>query len=165
MKTKAPELDKDLFRQTFSKVKASPDTLKEAIKMTEMQSKPKKFILRRLAVAALVLALAVAVAMGANAATNGEFFKPFITLVTSNEDGSITMEVSGFGEEMPDGGVVYTFSEDVNGGKGVLSYKDKDGNFVEQEVGLSEDAQKEMGEDFSTIYDVESEARSAAEAD
>ena len=163
MKTKPTELDAVLFRQTFSKVTPSPEFVEEVIHMTEMQSKPKKVILRRLAVAALVLALAVAVAMGANAATNGELFKPIITLVTSNEDGTITLKVDANAEDMPEGGTCFTIKEDWDG-KGVLTYQDKDGNYIEEEVDLANDVCKEMEKDSTALYDVEGEPRRAAES-
>lgn len=163
MKTKAPELDKDLFRQTFSKVKASPDTLKEAIKMTEMQSKPKKFILRRLAVAALVLALAVAVAMGANAATNGELFKTVSTFVTILDDGTeVTWAVNQKGLESTseDSPICFEFA-DGNGSHSALIYKDEDGNYTIKED-LPDGAK---GSTYGLTESIEFEARSAAEAD
>ncbi len=65
---------------------------KELLAMTERTEtgrKPKRFILRRLAVAAAVMVLAVALAMGVNAATGGELYditigKLICTLSTDN---------------------------------------------------------------------------------
>lgn len=83
------ELNKELYQRTFSKLKASPETGKELLAMTEKTRKPKKFVLRRLAVAAAVMALAVALAMGANAATGGELMGTVLNYVKSfTVDGS-----------------------------------------------------------------------------
>lgn len=83
------ERNKELFQRTFSRLKASPESGKELLAMMEQAKKPKKFALRRLAVAAAVLALAVALAMGANAATGGEMFGTVLKYVTSfTMDGS-----------------------------------------------------------------------------
>lgn len=163
MKTNLPELDKDLFRQTFSKVKASPDTLKEAIKMTEMQSKPKKFILRRLAVAALVLALAFALAMGANAATNGELFKTVSTFVTIQDDGSaVTWAVNQKSlENTSEDAPLYFEFADGNGSHSALIYKDEDGNFTIKED-LPEGAEDSLN---AFAESIQSEARGAVEAE
>lgn len=83
------ELNKELYQRTFSKLKASPETGKELLAMTEKTRKPKKFVLRRLAVAAAVMALAVALAMGANAASGGELMGTVLNYVKSfTVDGS-----------------------------------------------------------------------------
>lgn len=82
------ELNRELYQRTFSKLKAPEKIGKEILAMTEKTRKPKKFILRRLAVAAAVMALAVALAMGANAAT----------------DGKLVIEVLNFVESFPFGG-------------------------------------------------------------
>ncbi|MCI8396038.1 MAG: hypothetical protein HFE89_05580, partial [Acutalibacter sp.] len=47
-----------LYKQTFSKLVPSPQLIQEVLDMTETKKRPKKFILRRLVVAALVVALA-----------------------------------------------------------------------------------------------------------
>lgn len=80
--------ERELFQRTFSKLTASPLILQEVITMTESKKKPKKFILRRLVVAALVLALVFALAMGANAATGGKLFHHVATFLTYSEDGT-----------------------------------------------------------------------------
>jgi len=77
------ELNKELYQRTFSKLKASPELGKELLAMTEKTRKPKKFVLRRLAVAAAVMALAFALAMGANAATGGELMGTVLKYVKS----------------------------------------------------------------------------------
>ncbi len=77
---------KHLYQETFSHVKASPALRKELLSMTEKTRKPKKFVLRKLLVAAAVLALAFALAMGANAATNGALFE-FIGMISVEVDG------------------------------------------------------------------------------
>ncbi len=87
------KLEKESYRQTFSQLKASPELRKELLAMTEKTEKtrrPKKFVLRRLAVAAAVMALAFALAMGANAATGGELYEVTIgklVCTLSTDDG------------------------------------------------------------------------------
>ncbi len=75
-----------LYRETFSHVKVSPALRKELLSMAGKTRKPKKFVLRKLLVAAAVLALAFALAMGANAATNGALFE-FIGMTSVVVDG------------------------------------------------------------------------------
>lgn len=128
-------LDRELFQRTFSKVKASPKMYQEVIRMTE-QRKPKRFILRRLVVAALVLALAAALAMGANAATEGGLFKHFVSLITYCEDGSILLTYEG--DEKMDGDIIFTVREFGKDGKGYITYEDKDGNTITEEVDISD---------------------------
>ncbi len=77
---------KALYRETFSYIKASPALRKELLSMTEKTKRSKKFVLRRLLVAAAVLALVFALAMGANAATNGALFE-FIGMASVEVDG------------------------------------------------------------------------------
>jgi len=113
--------------------------------MTESRKKPKKFILRRLVVAALVMALAFALAMGANAATDGQLFERVITLVTYSEDGSeITMEVdtSELESASQDEPLYFTIEESENG-KTKFYHSDKDGNFVSDGTELPDELQKD----------------------
>lgn len=105
------ELNKELYQKTFSKLKASPEIGKELLAMTEKTRKPKKFVLRRLAVAAAVMALAVALAMGANAASGGELMGTVLNYVKSfTVDGS---KIDMYTGEI-DGETVY-FSVDRQG--------------------------------------------------
>lgn len=99
------EPSKELFERTFSRLKASPELRKELLTMTEKTRKPKKYILRRLVVAAAVMALAAALAMGANAATNGELYEATIgrLVYTLKLDNGSTAKVYEAGE---DGGKV-----------------------------------------------------------
>lgn len=128
-----------LYKQTFSKLVPSPQLIQEVLDMTETKKKPKRFILRRLVVAALVVALAAALAMGANAATGGELFKGVISFVTYSEDGetiTVTVDADAL-EEAEDGDVEDYFSiEEKGSGQGLIVYKDKDGNTVMKEIKL-----------------------------
>lgn len=106
------EPSKEFYQRTFSRLKASPELGKELLSMTEKTRKPKKFILRRLAVAAAVTALAAALAMGANAATGGELYEATIgrlvcTLRTN--DGNIARIYEGKSE---DGKVNFVIEEE-----------------------------------------------------
>lgn len=94
------EPDKELYQRTFSRLQSSPELRKELLSMTEQARKPKKFVLRRLIVAAAVLALIFALAMGANAASGGELYemtvgKMVATLKTNEGTSAILYEKQG----------------------------------------------------------------------
>lgn len=75
------EYGNELFQRTFSHLRASPRLREELLAMTEQKTnerKPKRYVARRLLVTAMVLALAFALAMGANAATDGELYEATI---------------------------------------------------------------------------------------
>ena len=127
-----------LYKKTFSKLVPSPQLIQEVLDMTETKKRPKKFILRRLVVAALVVALAAALAMGANAATGGELFKGVASFVTYSEDGDTIMVTVDFDalEGAEDGDVEDFSIEEKGSGQGLIVYKDKDGNTVKKEIKL-----------------------------
>lgn len=77
------------YRQTFAKLKAPPQLETEVLQLTEQKRRPKKFIARRLAVAALAAALMGALAVGANAATGGSWLGEFLQTITG---GRFTVE-------------------------------------------------------------------------
>ena len=77
------------YRQAFAKLKAPPQLETEVLRMTGQKRGPKKFIARRLAVAALAAALMGALAVGANAATGGSWLEEFLQTVTG---GRFTVE-------------------------------------------------------------------------
>lgn len=106
------EPNKELYKRTFSRLKASPALGKELLSMTERTRKPKKFILRRLAVAAAVMALAAALAMGANAATGGELYEATVgrlVYMFKMDDGNIARMYEGKSE---DGKVSFIIKEE-----------------------------------------------------
>jgi len=117
--------------------------------MTETKKRPKKFILRRLVVAALVVALATALAMGANAATGGELFKGVVSFVSYSEDGEAIMVTvdSDALEAAEDGDVEYFSIKEKGSGQGRIVYKDKDGNTVIEDIELPDKPSKEILED------------------
>lgn len=134
-----------LFKQTFAKLTVSPQIIQEVIDMTETKKRPKRFILRRLIVAALVLALAFALAMGANAATDGGLFKSMFSFVTYTEDGqAIAIGIDAECISMAEDGLLYTITED---GKesATVAYRDSEGNFVLDDFRLPEDITKIVG--------------------
>ncbi len=139
-----------LYKQTFSKLVPSPQLIQEVLDMTETKKRPKKFILRRLVVAALVVALAAALAMGANAATGGELFKGVASFVTYSEDGetiTVTVDFDAL-EGAEDGTPIEYFSiEEKGSGQGRIVYKDKDGNTVIEDIELPDKPSKEILED------------------
>ncbi len=137
-----------LYKQTFSKLVPSPQLIQEVLDMTETKKRPKKFILRRLVVAALVVALAAALAMGANAATGGEFFKSVISIVSYSEDGEtilMTVDSDSLDAAAEDGEPIYFSIEDEGNDKAFIMYRDKDGKDVKQEIKLPEEAGMEVG--------------------
>ncbi len=72
---------RNLYQRTFSHLEVSPALREELSAMTEKMEKakrPKKFLLRRMAVTSMIMALAVVLAMGANAATGGELYEATI---------------------------------------------------------------------------------------
>lgn len=72
---------RDLYQKTFSHLEVSPALREELSAMTKKMEKarrPKQFLLRRMAVTAMIMALAIALAMGANAATGGELYEATI---------------------------------------------------------------------------------------
>lgn len=60
----------DLYKRACSKLTAPPDAVKEVIRMTEMQKKPRKWT-RRMLVAIAVTVLAMLTVVGASAAFGG----------------------------------------------------------------------------------------------
>ena len=68
------EPNKDLYQITFSRLQASPELKEKILAATEQTQKPKKLILRRALVVAVVAALLFALAMGASAAIGGDLF-------------------------------------------------------------------------------------------
>lgn len=144
-----------LYKQTFSKLVPSPQLIQEVLDMTETKKKPKRFILRRLVVAALVIALAAALAMGANAATGGELFKGVISIVSYSEDGETIMMT-----------VDPNALERAEDGKAFIFYADKDGKTVKQEIELPKDPEAGAGGSAGAAASqpgVEAAARGAVE--
>lgn len=84
------ELDRDLYQRAFSKITLSEPKREEILKMTEQAKKPKRFVGRKLLIAAAAMALAAALAMGANAASGGELGERFVDYLCSftAEDGT-----------------------------------------------------------------------------
>lgn len=70
------EPNKELYRNAFSRLTASPELKEKILAATEQTQKPKRFVLRRVLVVAAVAALLFALAMGASAAIGGDMF-PF----------------------------------------------------------------------------------------
>ena len=83
------------YRQAFAKLKAPPQLETEVLRMTGQKRGPKKFIARRLAVAALAAALMGALAIGANAAAGGSWWGEFIQTITGGRFTLEDVEVSG----------------------------------------------------------------------
>lgn len=134
------EFNRDLYKRACSKLTAPPDTVKEVIRMTEMQKKPRKWT-RRMLVAAAVTALAVLTAMGANAASGGELFARIVSYVEYEQDGEKVGEIVVEIDDSAIGGNAtgeYTISIEGEEGKPVLSYTDEDGNKVSKEIDLSQ---------------------------
>ncbi len=144
------KLEKESYRQTFSQLKASPELRKELLAMTENKEKsrkPKKFVLRRLAVAAAVMALAFALAMGANAATGGELYEATIGRVIY----TFTMEDGGKAEIFANDDGSFTVIERRDDVEGENSESDED-------VVYEQSNEVETDEDGHTVYCLPSDA-------
>ena len=79
-----------MYKKTFSRLKASPEKIQEVIAMTENR-KP-RHIIRNLLVTAAIMALAVLTAMGANAASGGELFR-ILSFTEYEENGTYVGEI------------------------------------------------------------------------
>lgn len=110
------KMDKTLYERTFSHLKASPALREELLTMTEQSKgtrKPKKFILRRLAIVAAVMALAAALAMGANAATNGELYEATFGKLIASFSADDGMEIQLYGRTNDDGTTTFFAMDSV----------------------------------------------------
>lgn len=135
-----------LFKQTFSKLTASPQIIQEVIDMTETK-KTKRFILRRLVVAALVTAMVFALAMGANAATGGGLFRSIIHYTVVGDDGTsyaLAIDAEALDKAGEEGAITYTFM-DKDGEKTQMMYRDSEGNVVLKDVDLSDSPEEIIG--------------------
>lgn len=77
------EFDRDLYQKAFSRITLSDKKREEILHMSEQKEKRRKPIGRRMLVAAVTALLAAVLAMGANAATDGELGRQFVKLVDS----------------------------------------------------------------------------------
>lgn len=69
-------MDERLYRETFSRLRASGEAKKEVlVKMNEMNKKTMRRPLKALRAVAMAAVLTLALAVSANAATNGELFE------------------------------------------------------------------------------------------
>ncbi len=119
------EPDKELYQRTFSRLKSSPELRKELLSMTEKVRKPKRFIMRRLIVAAAVLALICALAMGANAATGGELYEHTLGRlvgICETYDGIVAKLYQGENDEKPCFVIVESRSDAPSSGEGYDTY-------------------------------------------
>lgn len=136
------EFHTDLYKRAFSKLTASPDRIKEVIEMTE-NKKPKRFILRRAAVTASVVALAFAVAAAANAASGGALLARVISSSSYVQgDQCITEMVIEVDDGDAAGGAgygQYEIEQKGEDGKAILFHLDENGNRVDsQEIDLED---------------------------
>lgn len=128
------EFKPEIYKRACSRLVAPPDKLQEVIEMTEKQRKPKR-IVRTLLVAAAMMALAVLGAMGANAASGGELFEGtiFATVWKTDDGEEVSITINGEkAEDLPDV-MAFSISEGEDG-KAYLTYIDKDGKRVTEEV-------------------------------
>lgn len=141
-----------MFQKTFSKLRASPDTGKELDFMTNTKRQPKKFILRKLLIAAAVSALAAATALGANAATGGELFGTVVTYLRSwTENGTtfdlyetevngekVYLTVDSGAQVEADEGEVTVYMEDEDGAAAHLNGEAEVTTYITDESGTHE---------------------------
>lgn len=86
-------LNWDVYQKAFSKIILSDAKREEILHMSEQEKKPRKPIGRRMLVAAVSALLAAMLAMGANAATDGELGESFIKLVDSVTQNEVKIKV------------------------------------------------------------------------
>lgn len=131
------------YKRAFSRLKASPEKIQEVINMTENR-RPRK-VVRRLLVAAVVMALAMLIAVGANAASGGQLFRILSYHEYDEGDGSYRaeMEIELDDEALADGRIgEFGITQDENG-KTIMTYTDEDGNTHTQ---ILDDSQLEQFE-------------------
>lgn len=132
------EVDRELYKRAFSRVKASPEKIQEVIDMTENQ-KTKKTA-RRMLVAVAVTALALLTAMGANAASGGQLFTRIVSY-TQSADGCRTETVveADDGSTQEDGAPKnFTIHQEGEDGKAVVTYWDESGREIQEEIDLDQ---------------------------
>lgn len=89
-------IDEKLYRETFSRLRASQEAKEEAFHMMKTRKKP-RYLSKALRAAAMaaVMAMALAVTAGAvNAATDGQFFRQF-TVIWAGEDALLAQDQEG----------------------------------------------------------------------
>ena len=97
------EFDRELYRRAFSRVKASPEMLRNLPEVTDMTEKKRPWLGRKLLIAAVITALMALAALGANAAMGGEAFSrvigfsPAHTEAAPGQNYMVRME-NGFGK-------------------------------------------------------------------
>lgn len=87
-------MDERLYRETFSRLRASDEAKKEVlVKMNEMNKKTMRRPLKALRAVAMAAVLTLALAVTANAATNGELFENMrIIRIIFQDDSHIVLE-------------------------------------------------------------------------
>ena len=106
-------IDENLYRETFSRLRASGEAKKEVLLQMNETKKSTRRPWKALRAAGLAAMLTVALAVSANAASGGELLESIyrsfaITLTTTNGDETFTVNVS---DGVPDGTIQGLFSE------------------------------------------------------
>ena len=110
-------MDERLYRETFSRLRASDEAKKEVlVKMNEMNKKTMRRPLKALRAVAMAAVLTLALAVTANAATNGELFENMRIIfqddshiVLENDAGERVEVVGAFADvELRDGKLIMT---------------------------------------------------------
>lgn len=162
------EYGNELFQRTFSHLRASPRLREELLAMTEQKTnerKPKRYVARRLLVTAMVLALAFALAMGANAATDGELYEATIGKLVY----TLSLSDGGKAEIFENGDGSFTVVEHPNGEDGETAKSGEDVSYEEfcevetDEEGKVIAAQGESGPEIGVEKDGEELTRPVEE--
>jgi len=169
-------IDEKLYRETFSRLRASDEAKKEVLLNMNETKKTMRKPFKALRAAVLAAMLTVALAVTANAASNGALFENLRIIwqddshiVMEDDDGNLVSVVGTFADaELQDGRLVltvddaeYDITDDiVNNGAYSATVKSADGSEVEVSVtGTLEDWEvRTSAGDGETDYNVMTES-------
>ena len=176
-------MDERLYRETFSRLRASGEAKKEVlVKMNEMNKKTMRRPLKALRAVAMAAVLTLALAVSANAATNGELFENMRIIfqddshiVLENDAGERVEVVGAFADvELQDGKLILTVDnaefditdEIAENGVYTGTVKTAGGEDVGVTVtGTLEDCEVQLSsQDGDTEYNIATESSAAAES-
>lgn len=175
-------MDERLYRETFSRLRASGEAKKEVlVKMNEMNKKTMRRPLKALRAVAMAAVLTLALAVSANAATNGELFENMRIIfqddsrIVLENDAGARVEVTGvFADaQLEDGKLILTVDnaefditdEIAENGVYTGTVKTAGGEDVGVTVtGTLEDCEVQLSsQDGDTDYNVATESSASAE--
>ena len=175
-------MDERLYRETFSRLRASGEAKKEVlVKMNEMNKKTMRRPLKALRAVAMAAVLTLALAVTANAATNGELFENMRIIfqddsrIVLENDAGARVEVTGvFADAQLEDGKLILYVDDAEfditdeiaeNGVYTGTVKTAGGEDVGVTVtGTLEDCEVQLSsQDGDTDYNVATESSASAE--